>query len=462
MQSQEEEHEVVYDVDFDRNRALTKAFAATSEVSTAPQLDAAPERAPVAAAQIRQQGLLAKFIGHMRGAHGSDGDDDEDDGLDSILTFHTPAAPPVAPAVATSDAPSNTTSNITSNATTSTAPSTGAAPRSVRQLPSKPAAITTRPTATPARRPPAPVSQRPAAARPTRNVASSVQVSPAKTLLSHTFGAASERPAAWSSAPPVAAKKRPPVRKQPMVRPTLDTSKKPKVYESVDHERSMADVLSQATSQASSSTSRLTPRLPRVVTNHEEIEDSGAGIPLDSQPSFLLSPTQATSVLKRKDASRRKEYHIVGPIGQAVLGAARKLNRDSTLFHSSQASSLQVANPALDLPQHRPFITICVLRRRSHANFVVLTSFVHDVSDAAYFASTTSSTRLCLAPAVFLDAVYAAEKAPAPGRRLLKLYAPLHAIAVDGNHPFPLLLGTNFLEVLETDHHCDATLPSLS
>ena len=92
----------------------------------------------------------------------------------------------------------------------------------------------------------------------------------------------------------------------------------------------------------------------------------------------------------------------------------------------------------------------------------MLTSFVHDVSDAAYFASTTSSTRLCLSPGVFLDAVYAAEKAPAPGRHLLKLYAPLHAIAVDGNHPFPLLLGTYFLEVLETDHHCDATLPSLS
>ncbi|KDO27469.1 hypothetical protein SPRG_07058 [Saprolegnia parasitica CBS 223.65] len=176
----------------------------------------------------------------------------------------------------------------------------------------------------------------------------------------------------------------------------------------------------------------------------------------------MVSPTQASSILKRKDAARRKEYHIVGPIGHAILGAARKLNRDSTLFHSSQASSLQLANPALDLPQHRPFITLCVLRRRSHANFIVLTSFVHDVSDAAYFASTTSSMRLCLSPGVFLDAVYAAEKAPAHGRSLLKLFAPLHAIAVDGNHPFPLLLGTYFLEVLDTEHHCDATLPSLS
>ena len=240
MQSQEEEHEVVYDVDFDRNRALAKTFATTSEASTAPQPDVAPERAPVAAAQIRQQGLLAKFIGtypvtlqlalatthyvyagHMRGAHGSDGDDDDDDGLDSILTFHTPAAPPVASEAATSDA----TSIATSNATNSAAPSTGSAPRSVRQLPSKPATIASRVTSTRARRPPALVSQRPVVAQPTRNDASSTQVSPAKTLLSHTFGAASERPAAWSSAPPIVAKKRPPVRKQPMARPALDTNK---------------------------------------------------------------------------------------------------------------------------------------------------------------------------------------------------------------------------------------------
>ncbi|OQR81156.1 hypothetical protein ACHHYP_16687 [Achlya hypogyna] len=462
MQSQEEEHEVVYDVDFDRNRALAKTFAASKE-PTAKEVTANVTHVepPIktASAQIRQQGLMASFIGHIRGSHG-DEDEDDEDGMTSILTFQSPPRP-------TRSSPREVTSahaNISADS-----PSLQHQISVRREGVTQPGVLPTRQATKDSSSGPTrsdrlhsgQIQPSPGQSQPTNLFQRDrSQTNTRKTPLSATFGSATQRPAAWStSVGPVLPKKRSSSRKQLGTKPSLDLNK---VYESTHHHRSMAEVLSQATSQvASIPTQHPPPHTPSggFTVNHEEIEDAGAGVPLEAA---IVSPTKSpVPLIKRKDASKRREYNIHGPIGQVIQTAARKVTRDTTLFQTHSATALHQANPALDLPQRRPFVTLCVLRQRRHAGFAVLTSYVHAVSDAAFFAAVAPPC-LPLAPHVFIDAVYPLEKAPPEGSCLLQLFAPLHAVAVDGNHPFPLLLGTHLFTVLEARHHCDATLPALS
>ncbi|OQR92483.1 hypothetical protein THRCLA_08689 [Thraustotheca clavata] len=440
MQSQEDDdEEVVYDVDFDRNKALAKSFERAREVRGTSGSGKVPVPAPKYAVQVRQQGLMAAFIEKMKGAVSGDEDDEEEE-MNSILTFQSPVkAMPKRVEETRIEGSSNENLNH------------AAVDRRQQRQPSHLRAKETIPTiVAPRVQPVQPVQE---------DRQNGVENTTArKALLSETFGLAAQRPSTWSAAAPVAQKKRVATRKHTTARQSIENTKKPKVYESTHHHRSMAEVLSQATMQAGQSQQYT----PQVISNshseqkQEDIEDAGMGVPMDNS---FLSPSKAMpSVLKRKD-SAKKDYHILGQIGVAIQSATRKFNRDMTLFQSKQHEALHLSNPSMDLPQYRPFITICILRHRTHASFAILTAFVHSVSNQDYFAASASRS-LKLAPKVFVDAVFPINKAP--DRGLIKIYAPLQAIPVDGNYQFPLLLGTHLYEIMESEHHCDATLPSLS
>ncbi|RHY93926.1 hypothetical protein DYB37_004396 [Aphanomyces astaci] len=117
----------------------------------------------------------------------------------------------------------------------------------------------------------------------------------------------------------------------------------------------------------------------------------------------------------------------------------------------------------LDMPQSRPSITLCLLRTRLHADFVVFTAYIHDVSASVEQPSSPPPLPplLPIRPNVVVDAVFAKSAlAQLHDHVLITLYAPFHILSLAGPYPFPLLLGTQLFQVTDANHSCQTVLPA--
>jgi len=123
-----------------------------------------------------------------------------------------------------------------------------------------------------------------------------------------------------------------------------------------------------------------------------------------------------------------------------------------------------IRRQSLDIPQNRQFVELCLLRVRRHGPYIIFTSFVHDISSTDNNTDTSSSgtQTLQLICGVFIDAVFSHNRVKQmniENKMKLKIFSPFHAISIDGNYPFPLLLGTDLVNIIEPNHQCNESLP---
>ncbi|KAH9197893.1 hypothetical protein AeNC1_000170 [Aphanomyces euteiches] len=418
-----DEDEVTYDIHADGSSKLTKSLQKAKQRSQkVRQVDPTPN--VVESPKTQNPTQFARISSYLLETEGDSGDDEDDD-FASILQIQTPAAPPAAIHAVDPNRPQTPERHLNLSPQRPL--------KSQRTSASILRSITTANTAAPS--------------RPRRSL---LKTTPRKTPRA-AFEAAFDRPSHWLKSPPakpLQMRTRNPKRTQttpPLLRNPLPTS--------TQIGKSMADVLRQATS----GTNERLPQTPRR-NPFEDIEDAGLGGP--TQPGFQ-SPQQLPFVLPPKEKRRKRlsEVTIAGEIGQVLQRAARKASRDTTLFHTNSHQTL--ANAAIDVPQNRPHISLCLLRTRLHEGLVIFSAYIHEVSDEAYFSSLRLEPPLLpIRRRVFVDAVFPKDSmAHLRDNVLVTIYSPFHILSLDGPYPFPLLLGTHLFRVTDANHECQTSLP---
>ncbi|KAF0775276.1 hypothetical protein AaE_001026 [Aphanomyces astaci] len=298
-----------------------------------------------------------------------------------------------------------------------------------------------------------------------------VKSTPQKVHATQSFEAAFDRPSHWLKTPPLQSLPKRTARTTASKRlpPTTLLRSTPPPHASTPLRRSMADMLRQATAGG---VNRM-PDASRSQPRNEDIEDAGhiaSETMVRTCCRIYTSSHLGTSQRelpfhvppKEKRRKRLSDVSIPGDIGDVLQRASRKASRDATLFHTNAHQALSTSS-MLDMPQSRPSITLCLLRTRLHADFVVFTAYIHDVSASVEQPSSPPPLPplLPIRPHVVVDAVFAKSAlAQLHDHVLITLYAPFHILSLAGPYPFPLLLGTQLFQVTDANHSCQTVLPA--